>query len=54
MSTATDALAALDAAGVRAWAPDDLHRLRNFVDGYEYAEAQVVASRILARVHGEA
>jgi two-component system, sensor histidine kinase and response regulator len=55
MSSATGALADLDASGLPRWAPDDLHRLRHFVDEYEYAEARGIASRLLARVHdGEA
>jgi signal transduction histidine kinase/CheY-like chemotaxis protein/HPt (histidine-containing phosphotransfer) domain-containing protein len=55
MSSATGALADLDASGLPHWAPDDLERLRHFVDDYEYAEARGIASRLLARVHeGEA
>ena len=52
LSTATAALAELD-GGVPAWAADDLQRLRDSVDRYEYDEARGVASRLLERLRGE-
>jgi two-component system sensor histidine kinase/response regulator len=51
VSSAGDALAALESAGLRARAPEDLQRLRHLVDEYEYAEAQALASRILTRIN---
>ena len=51
-SSASGALAELATSGLPAWAADDLGRLRRSVDGYEYDEAQGIASRLLARVSG--
>jgi HPt (histidine-containing phosphotransfer) domain-containing protein len=52
VSSAADALAALDAAGMGAWAPQDSRELRRHVDGYEYAEALAVVARLRGRVQG--
>ncbi len=52
VSSASGALAELATSGLPAWAADDLGRLRRSVDGYEYDEAQGIASRLLARVSG--
>jgi two-component system sensor histidine kinase/response regulator len=50
LSSANGSLAELGRSGLPAWAAEDLGRLRQFVDGYEYAEARGIASRLLARV----
>jgi two-component system sensor histidine kinase/response regulator len=50
-SAATGALAELGTSGLPAWAADELGRLRQHVDGYEYGEARDIASRLLERVH---
>jgi two-component system sensor histidine kinase/response regulator len=50
LSSATEALADLSAAGLPDWATEDLQRLGRHVDGYEYDEARGVASRLLAAV----
>jgi HPt (histidine-containing phosphotransfer) domain-containing protein len=51
LSSATDALTDLDAAGLGAWAPDDAQQLRRYVDDYAYDEAKAVVTRMAARVH---
>ena len=51
-TSASRALTDLDSSGLAQSAADDLDRLRACVDGYEYREAEGLASRLLARVHG--
>ena len=51
LSSAGGALADLERSGLPGWAHDDLRRLHQSVDGYEYGEARGIASRLLARVH---
>jgi two-component system sensor histidine kinase/response regulator FitF len=50
LSTATAALAEITGLGIPAAAAADLTRLRDRVDGYEYDEAQVIATRLLERL----
>ena len=50
LSSAGDALAQLAASGLPDWASDDVRRLRERVDGYDYDEAHAIAARLLARV----
>ena len=50
-TSAVEALAALGASGLPAWAASDLDRLRRSVDDYEYAGAREIASQLIARVH---
>ena len=52
LSAASAALADLDSSGLPAWAADDLGRLCQCVDGYDYGEARGIASRVLARLQG--
>jgi signal transduction histidine kinase/CheY-like chemotaxis protein/HPt (histidine-containing phosphotransfer) domain-containing protein len=52
LSSVTGALAVLGTSSFPKWATDDLARLRDCVDGYEYDEARGIASRLLARVNG--
>ena len=52
LSSASGALADLGAS-LPPWAADDLDRLHQSVDGYNYAEARAIASRLLVRVHDE-
>jgi hypothetical protein len=53
LSTATAALSELDGGGVPHWAAEDVQRLRESVDRYEYDEARGVASRLLERLRIE-
>ena len=53
LSSASGALADLGTSGLPPWAAEDLDRLQHSVDGYDYAEARGIASRLLARVHDE-
>jgi two-component system sensor histidine kinase/response regulator len=50
LSSATGALADLDSSGLPAWAADDLGRLHQHVDAYDYGEARGIAARLLGRV----
>src|SRR5262245_10774785 len=50
LSTASEALADLTRVGLPAPAGADLPRLRDRVEGYKYAEAQVIATRLLERL----
>jgi len=52
LSSANGALVDLDTSGLSAWAADDLGRLRQHIDGYEYGEAKGIASKLLARLNG--
>jgi two-component system, sensor histidine kinase and response regulator len=54
VSGASGALVELGKSSLPPWAADDLRRLRDCVDGYEYDEARGIASRLLTRVHGSA
>jgi two-component system sensor histidine kinase/response regulator len=53
LSSASGALADLGTSGLPPWAADDLGRLQHSVDGYDYAEARGIASRLLDRVHSD-
>ena len=52
LSSASGALADLRTSGLPEWAADDLGRLRQCIEGYDYGEARGIASRLLARVSG--
>jgi hypothetical protein len=54
VSAASRALAELGTSSLPPWAADDLGRLRECVEGYEYDQAREIASRLLTRVHASA
>jgi two-component system, sensor histidine kinase and response regulator len=51
VSAATEALACLNTSGLRLSSADDLDGLSRSIDGYEYAEARRLASRLADRLH---